>query len=41
MSLWLLDGDEPLDLLPVDSMAPSSSGLSSAAIGICKDTGGS
>lgn len=41
MSLWLLEGDEPMDLLPIDSMVPSSSGLSYEAIEICNVTGGS
>lgn len=41
MSLWLLDAEDPIDLLPIDSMVPSSSGLSSDAIGNCKVIGGS
>ncbi|KAE9524340.1 hypothetical protein AGLY_015379 [Aphis glycines] len=35
MSLWLLDADDPIDLLPIDSMVPSSSGLSSDVNGNC------
>jgi len=41
MSLWLLEGDEPIDLLPIDSIVPSSSGLSYDVIGTCNVTGGS
>jgi len=41
MSLWLLDADDPIDLLPIDSMVPSSSGLSSDVNGNCNVTGGS
>lgn len=41
MSLWLLDGEDSMDLLPTDSTVPSSSGLSSDAVGICSAVGGS
>lgn len=41
ISLWLLDGEEPIDLLPIDSIVPSSSGLSSVTTGTCKVIGGS